>query len=171
LTVQAEQSSHRHKGHSHSSRKDARKQERMDRKKRKVDHFSQTPHSVKRKTEQEHVEQPQRKRVKISQESGSRLPASKSHHAATTTTTTTTTKILSRKPDEPRTTESVPKQKRGTTRYRGLSINRQLNLLKKLHRRALGLAKKKKMHTSHTLNPSLGIAVVTRAARMMTWMD
>jgi nucleolar MIF4G domain-containing protein 1 len=115
LTIQAEQSSHRHKGHSHSSRKDARKQERMDRKKRKADHFSQTTHSVKRKTEQEHVESPQRKRVKISQESGSRLPASKSHHAATTTTTTTTTKALSRKPDEPRTAESVPKQKRGTT--------------------------------------------------------
>jgi len=50
--------------------------------------------------------------VKISQESGSRLPASKSHHAATTNTTT---KVLSRKPDEPRTTESVPKQKRRTT--------------------------------------------------------
>ncbi|OJA13619.1 hypothetical protein AZE42_03973, partial [Rhizopogon vesiculosus] len=103
----SEQQSHRHKGPSHSSRKDARKQERIDRKKRKADHFSQAQtqaqaqtqiaHPAKRKTEQEHVESPQRKRVKISEESGSRLPASKSHH------------------EVPRATDSVPKQKRGTT--------------------------------------------------------
>ncbi|KAG1871929.1 hypothetical protein C8R48DRAFT_45654 [Suillus tomentosus] len=64
-----EQSSHRHKsGRSHASRKDARKQERTDRKKRKADHFIHSPYSAKRKTEEEHVNSPQRKRMKTSQE-------------------------------------------------------------------------------------------------------
>jgi nucleolar MIF4G domain-containing protein 1 len=113
LTIRAEQSSHRHNGHSHSSRKDARKQERTERKKRKADHFSktQTTHSAgERKTEQEYVESPQRKRVKISRDSVSRPPATKSHHEPTTT------KVSSRRrTEEPRNTESVSKQKLGTT--------------------------------------------------------
>ena len=106
VTIHAEQSSHRHKGgHSHLSRKDARKQERIDRKQRKADHYSHAAHPVKRKTEEEHVDSPQRKRVKISQESVSHPPASKS-----------VTKVLSRhRTQESHTTESVPKQKLKTT--------------------------------------------------------
>ncbi|KAG2146159.1 uncharacterized protein EDB93DRAFT_1086687 [Suillus bovinus] len=107
----SEQNSHRHKsGRSHASRKDARKQERADRKKRKADHFIHTAHSAKRKTEDEHVNSPQRKRMKTSQESDSRPPSSKSHNAAAT-------KVLPRhRPAEPHTTtESVPKQKLQTT--------------------------------------------------------
>ncbi|KAG2128063.1 hypothetical protein BD769DRAFT_1667627 [Suillus cothurnatus] len=65
----AEQGSHQHKnGRSHASRKDARKQERTDRKKRKADHFIHNAHSTKRKVEEEHVSSPQRKRMKTSQE-------------------------------------------------------------------------------------------------------
>jgi nucleolar MIF4G domain-containing protein 1 len=112
--IRAEQSSHRRNGHSHSSRKDARKQERTERKKRKADHFSKThaTHSAgERKTEQEHVESPQRKRVKISRDSVSRPPATKSHHEPTTTT-----KVPSRpRTEEPRNAESASKQKLGTT--------------------------------------------------------
>lgn len=105
LTIHAEQSSHRRKGQSRLSRKDARKQERIDRKKRKADHFSQTTHSAKRKTEQEHVESPQRKRMKTSRDS----PASKPHHAPAST-------VPSRDTAEGlRATESVQKQKLGTT--------------------------------------------------------
>ncbi|KAG2154054.1 hypothetical protein DEU56DRAFT_952103, partial [Suillus clintonianus] len=107
----SEQNSHRHKGgRSHASRKDARKQERMDRKKKKADHFIHTAHSAKRKTEEEHVDSPQRKRMKISQESVSKPPASKSHNA-------TTTKVSSRhRPGEPHTTtEPVQKHKLKTT--------------------------------------------------------
>lgn len=111
MTVYAEQSSHRHKsGRSHASRKDARKQERTDRKKRKADHFIHNPYSAKRKTEEEHLNSTQRKRMKTSQESVSRPPASKSHNAAVT-------KVLPHpRPEEPHTTtESVPKQKFKTT--------------------------------------------------------
>ncbi|KAG1835070.1 hypothetical protein EV424DRAFT_1358792 [Suillus variegatus] len=106
-----EQSSHRHKsGRSHASRKDARKQERTDRKKRKADHFIHNPYSAKRKTEEEHLNSTQRKRMKTSQEPVSRPPASKSHNAAVT-------KVLPHpRPEEPHTTtESVPKQKFKTT--------------------------------------------------------
>ncbi|KAG2367907.1 hypothetical protein BDR07DRAFT_207942 [Suillus spraguei] len=81
----SEQGSHRHKNsRSHTSRKDARKQERADRKKRKADHFIQSAHSAKRKTEEEHVNSPQRKRTKTSQESVPRPPTSKSHNVTTT---------------------------------------------------------------------------------------
>ncbi|KAG0706767.1 hypothetical protein DFH29DRAFT_899911 [Suillus ampliporus] len=107
----SEQSSHQHQGgRSHVSRKDARKQERVERKKRKADHFLHSAHSAKRKTEEEHADSPQRKRVKISQEPIARPPASKPHHAATS-------KVLSRhRTEEPHTTtESVPKQKFKTT--------------------------------------------------------
>ncbi|KAG1821658.1 uncharacterized protein BJ212DRAFT_1445192 [Suillus subaureus] len=84
----AEPSSHQHNsGRSHASRKDARKQERTDRKKRKADHFIHNAHSAKRKIEEEHVNSPQRKRMKTAQE-----------------------------PEEPHTTtESVQKQKLKTT--------------------------------------------------------
>ncbi|KAG1841679.1 hypothetical protein DFJ58DRAFT_71359 [Suillus subalutaceus] len=104
------QSSHRHKnGHSHASRKDARKQERTDRKKRKADHFIHNAHSAKRKMEEEHVNSPQRKRMKTSQESISRPPGSESHSTAAT-------KALPRlRPEEPHTTELVQKQKLKTT--------------------------------------------------------
>lgn len=107
----SEQSSHRHKnGRSHASRKDARKQERTDRKKRKADHFMvHSAHSAKRKTEEEHINSPQRKRMKMSKESVSRPPASRPHNVVTT-------KVLPcHRPEEPHTAESVPKQKLKTT--------------------------------------------------------
>jgi nucleolar MIF4G domain-containing protein 1 len=107
----AEQSSHRHKsGRSHASRKDARKQERTDRKKRKADHFIHSAHSAKRKTEEEHVNSPQRKRMKMSEESVSRPPASQPHNVVTK-------KMLPcHRPEELHiAAESVPKQRFKTT--------------------------------------------------------
>lgn len=57
--------SHRSKGKgTHLSRKDARKQERLDHKKRRADHFSTRTVAVKRKTEEEHVDVPDSKRRK-----------------------------------------------------------------------------------------------------------
>lgn len=57
--------SHRNKGkNTHLSRKDTRKQERLDRKKRRADHFSTRAVAVKRKTEEEHVDVPDSKRRK-----------------------------------------------------------------------------------------------------------
>jgi nucleolar MIF4G domain-containing protein 1 len=111
VTICAEQSSHRPKsGRSHASRKDARKQERTDLKKRKADHFIHSTHSAKRRTEEEHVKSPRRKRMKMSEESVSRPPASQPHNVVTT-------KVLPcHRPEELHTTtESVPKQKLKTT--------------------------------------------------------
>lgn len=107
----SEQSSHRHKnGRSHALRKDARKQERTDRKKRKADHFIHSAHSAKRKTEEEHVNSPRRKRMKISEESVSRPPALQPHSVVTTQV------LPCHRPEELHTTtESVPKQKLKTT--------------------------------------------------------
>ncbi|KAF8554474.1 hypothetical protein OG21DRAFT_1065878 [Imleria badia] len=53
---------HRSKGkNTPLSRKDARKQERLDRKKRRADHFSTKLVAVKRKTDEEHVDVPDSK--------------------------------------------------------------------------------------------------------------
>ncbi|KAH7884460.1 hypothetical protein F5I97DRAFT_2037366 [Phlebopus sp. FC_14] len=56
---------HRHKNKKlHTSRKDARKQERLDRKKRKADHFSVKAASAKRMAEDEDLKSPESKRRK-----------------------------------------------------------------------------------------------------------
>ncbi|KIJ67003.1 hypothetical protein HYDPIDRAFT_26414 [Hydnomerulius pinastri MD-312] len=64
-TSGGQSSLYRHKNKTYRlSRKDARKQERLDRKKRKAEHFSASVGSAKRKTEEEHVESPKPKRRK-----------------------------------------------------------------------------------------------------------
>lgn len=56
---------HRNKGKNiHLSRKDARKQERLDRKKRRADHLSTTAVDLKRKAEEEYADVPYSKRRK-----------------------------------------------------------------------------------------------------------
>ena len=70
-------SSHRNKGkNTPLSRKDARKQERLDRKKRRADHFST---AGKRKPEEEHVDVPDSKRRKTDHVKGSTSPQKTRH--------------------------------------------------------------------------------------------
>lgn len=63
----------------HPARKDTRKQERLDRKKRRAVHFSTTPVAVKRKTEEEHVDVPDSKRKKTVRFADSSPPLKESH--------------------------------------------------------------------------------------------
>ena len=60
--LDGQENNHRHKGKNHLSRKDARKQERLDRKKRRADHFSAIV--GKHEIEEEHVDVPDSKRRK-----------------------------------------------------------------------------------------------------------
>lgn len=87
------------------SRKDARKQDREDKKKRKADFFSAPPKAnlVKRPAPTEHTESPQRKKTKLSGAEPTRPPAPALPTQVKPALKKTLTSVTSAKPPKPRT--------------------------------------------------------------------